>query len=402
MTKDKLFQMLTQLQKKDLICYIYRESVLEILNADKVESRVYLITDSTLDKVRTVFSECGIVETPPSKGKRYFGKYESLMLDVLCCDEITEEDIKDILRMDLTVHSMMMRANGEIYDVNGGLDDYHNKIIRTTEKDIKFKESVSYAAMVLVIKYGFTADKDTFHNLNGAIKALPVNRRTGIINVFRNSLKSEDINGERILNALKFYGFFSNAGKVSLNKAKEFESKIRSMKPIHRSALAIYLCDISPEELKTISNTGFAREFYECFLNFINANINDKHILLEAKKHCTPECFETLLAVKETLCLIKGEEYITPNINLENVFKNLEKSNVWSSPNLDLKSDILPVPVNSKETVADEEDEDDDGHMEEFGGEEEEKYVVEDEETSEHVEQSGTFRTSANNFHVGN
>lgn len=48
-------------------------------------------------------------------------------VEVLCGDDLGQEELMECIRRDLTIHSMVMRSKGDIYDEFGGLSDFQKK-----------------------------------------------------------------------------------------------------------------------------------------------------------------------------------------------------------------------------------------------------------------------------------
>lgn len=330
MRKDSLLSLLTDFRREELICYLYRETALEAMSSGKVDNKAYLITDSPVDRVKEVLGKFGAKESTVKSNRVQFRR-EGLLIDVFCGGDMTEEQLNEAMRMDLTVHSMLMRDTGEMYDVFGGLGDYRDKVIRCTGDKVKNGEQFAFSAMVLILKQGYAVDKRYLTPLNNCVKTLPTPRKTTLNNIFRNFMRAEELDGKALLAVISLYGFCPNAGRVSYAKQDALVERIKEMKPLHRSALSLYLCGVKPEELKNYSNPGFAREFYECLLKFIGADLTDKVKLNETRRNCTPECFETLIALQEAIAFIQGRDYIPPKLTVGGVFREMDKSDKWVS-----------------------------------------------------------------------
>ncbi len=403
MLKNALLTQLSEFRKQGLLCYLYRETAFEAASYGKVDNKAYLITDSVMDSVKDALIKCGIKDSTVKGGNHIQFRTDGILMDVFCGGELTEEQLNETVRMDLTVHSMLMKDTGDVYDSYGGMDDCRNRIIRCTGEKVKNGEQLAFSAMVLLLKQGYTVDKRYLTPLNNCVKSLPLPRKTTLNNIFRNYLKSENLDGKTLLGIVGMYGFCPNAGRVSYGKAEALAGKIKEMKPLHRSALSLYLCGVKPEELKNFANPGFAREFYECLLKFIGADLSDKGKLSETKRNCTPECFETLIALQEALALIQGRDYTTPKLTVGGVFREMDKSDKWVSSEIKAYNPVAEATRALQTAVTEDEDVDDGTPMDMgvFGGKEEEGYVEYGEEDSPPSSQDNSpFRRPSDNFYV--
>lgn len=59
MLKDKILAALNTLKDSDIICYIYRESVFEILSTGRVVGTLYMMSDASADVLKESLIKCG-------------------------------------------------------------------------------------------------------------------------------------------------------------------------------------------------------------------------------------------------------------------------------------------------------------------------------------------------------
>lgn len=374
MNKDKILAALENLKGNDIICYIYRESVFDLLSSGRVDGTLHLVSDSSVDTLKGALVKCGFTDVINGKPGYISTRLSSQQIELLCGDDLSTDELTDIIRRDLSIYSMMMRGKGDIYDVFGGLDDFHKKQLRLTREEITDRNALAKTCFELILKSGFSADAKLTELLNKSLREQPMGKRVSLIMMFRNYIKSENGDIRYILNALSLRGMFPKAPKANDSMAKELEEKLKAMRPMQIAALTCYLCGIKGEQLKNIPSTGFAREFYDCFLKHIDDDLSDRKQFEAAKNNCTKECFETMLAVKEVLSMLAGESFSVKEKAAGNLFKELENSDGWRKEDKKPKAPPVQKPV---EVPPEEPDAD---IQLEFEGQTEENYIEDDED----------------------
>lgn len=382
MNKDKILAALENLKRNNVICYIYRESVFEILSYGRVDSTLYLLSDSPVDTLKEKLVKCEFTDVADGESGYISARLSSQKIELLCGDDLTADRLMDTIRHDLSIHSMMMRGKGDIYDVFGGLDDFQKKQLRLTREDITDKNAFAKTCFELILRSGFSADAKLTELLNKSLREQPMGRRVALMMTFRNYIKSDNRDIQNILNALSLRGMFPKAPKLSDRMSKGLEEKLKLMRLMQYSALTCYLCGIKGEQLNNIQNVGFAREFYDCFLKHIDDDLSDRKQYEAAKKNCTKECFETLLAVKEVLSMLSGESFSVKPKAAGNLFKELENSDGWrkegekpkappAQKSIETPPSRQPAEESPEEPAAD--------VLLEFEGQTEENYIEDDE-----------------------
>ena len=321
-------------------------------------------------------------------------------MEILCISNLEPERFDECIRRDLTVHSMLMRSNGDIYDNCGGLEDFRQKRLHLTGGKIVDKDSFAISSFELMLKSGYTADAGIQSTLNKALAELPVGKRVSLIMMLRNYMKAENADVQHILCILSLKGIFPKAPTVSCSRPEELMEKLKGMKPLQVSALVCTLCGIKGENLKQVPNVGFAREFYDCIQRHIGSDLGNRRQFEEAKNSCTAECFETLLAVKEALCLISGQEFHLAKKSRE-LLKTIEASDKWEVQKGNEEKTKPPVSA-SKEVPEEQPETESAPEMMEFGGEAEEQYVEEEEEPKQEDDAVSNLplRDPSKNFYI--
>lgn len=399
MNRDKLLTALELLKKNGVLCYVYRESVFELLSMNRADGVVHLLSDTPAEDLKSILVKCGFKDAASGKEGNISVRLSGQAVEILCISELEPEKFDECIRRDLTVHSMMMRSNSDIYDNCGGLEDFRQKRLRLTGGKIVDKDSFAISSFELMLKSGYTADAGIQSTLNKALAELPVGKRVSLIMMLRNYMKAENADVQHILCVLSLKGIFPKAPTVSCKRPEELMKKLKEMKSLQISALVCILCGIKGENLKQIPNVGFAREFYDCIQRHIGSDLGNRKQFEEAKNSCTAECFETLLAVKEALCLISGQEFHLAKKSRE-LLKAIEASDKWQVQKENEEKTRPPASA-SKEVTEEQPETEPAPEMMEFGGEAEEQYVEEEEPKQEDDTASNLpLRDPSKNFYI--
>lgn len=400
MNRDKLLTALELLKKNGVLCYVYRESVFELLSMNRADGVVHLLSDTPAEDLKPILVKCGFKDAANGKEGNISARLSGQAVEILCISDLEPENFDECIRRDLTVHSMLMRSNSDIYDNCGGLEDFRQKRLRLTSGKIVDKDSFAISSFELMLKSGYTADAGIQSTLNKALAELPVGKRVSLIMMLRNYMKAENADVQHILCILSLKGIFPKAPTVSCSRPEKLMEKLKGMKPLQVSALVCTLCGIKGENLKQIPNVGFAREFYDCIQRHIGSDLGNRKQFEEAKNSCTAECFETLLAVKEALCLISGQEFHLAKKSRE-LLKAIEASDKWQVQKENEEKTKPPASA-SKEVPEEQPETEPATEMMEFGGEAEEQYVEEEEEPKQEDDTASNLplRDPSKNFYI--
>lgn len=398
MNRDKLLTALELLKKNGVLCYAYRESVFELLSMNRADGVVHLLSDTPAEDLKPILVKCGFKDAANGKEGNISARLSGQAADILCVSDLEPEKFDECIRRDLTVHSMLMRSNGDIYDNCGGLEDFRQKRLHLTGGKIVDKDSFAISSFELMLKSGYTADAGIQSTLNKALAELPVGKRVSLIMMLRNYMKAENADVQHILCILSLKGIFPKTPTVSCSRPEELMEKLKGMKPLQVSALVCTLCGIKGENLKQVPNVGFAREFYDCIQRHIGSDLGNRKQFEEAKNSCTAECFETLLAVKEALCLISGQEFHLAKKSRE-LLKTIDASDKWKVQKENQEKARPPASVSRE--VTEEQAVELVPEMMEFEGEAEEQYIEEEELKQEDDTASNLpLRDPSKNFYI--
>ena len=299
----------------------------------------------------------------------------------------------------LTVCSLMLRANGDVYDEFGGMDDLNAKILRKTDAPIRDKNYFCTFCFDLTLKRGFVPDASIRDEMKRMV-TLPLSKKIQLLLTVRSVLKSKQFKIEYVLNALTYDGLFPNSGDVSDCKKDSHERLLKSADADKITLLLCYLAGIRGDQLKSVPSFGYEKVFYENVCRFIkeNKSVGDTEVI----KHFTGKNGEAAEFIAEALSLLAGTEPCTKK-QTSDLLRNLNKSEYWKHEDPTVgQLEIEPErDCSDDETIAAQQD--DIENMEDLlGGLEDDGYEVEYTENPISIPENSRFglRNPADNHYI--
>ena len=348
MNREQLYKLLNGLEDDGIICYAYRETVFSILSDGKCDGTVYLITDASAAALSDALMKRNFKEiTHNGDGIDAKLAQQNVRIRLIGGDM---EKLSKTICQPLTVCSMMLRADGGVYDELGGMDDLNGKVLRKTAAPIRDKNYFCTLCFELVLKRGFTPDAGVRDEMKRVV-TLPLSKKIQLLLLVRAVLKSRQFQIEYVLNSLTFDGLFSNAGDLSRCKKSELDARLRNAEADKITLLLCFLAGIKGEQLKSIPNFGYEKEFYEnlCLIIKENKTANEAEIA----KLFTGKNDDAGKFVTECCALLSGQDFGAGS-PANDLFRKLNASELWK-----FEEEISELPSPDTEC-----DCGDDGHAE--------------------------------------
>lgn len=322
MNREQLYKLLHGLEDDGIICYAYRETVFSILSDGKCDGTVYLITDASADALSDALMKRDFKEITRI-GDGIDAKLAQQNVRIRLIGDM--EKLSKTICQPLTVCSMMLRADGGVYDELGGMDDLNGKVLRKTAAPIRDKNYFCTLCFELALKRGFSPDAGVRDEMKRVV-TLPLSKKIQLLLMVRAVLKSRQFQIEYVLNAFAFDGLFPNVGDVSRCKKDELDAHLRNAEADKITLLLCFLAGIRGEQLKSIPNFGYEKEFYENLCRSIKENKTANEA--EAAKLFTGKNAAAGKFVAECCALLSGQEFgAGPPAN--DLFRKLNASELW-------------------------------------------------------------------------
>ena len=396
MNREQLYQLLHGLENDGIICYAYRETVFSILSDGKCDGTVYLITDASADALSDALMKRDFKEITRI-GDGIDAKLAQQNVRIRLIGDM--EKLSKTICQPLTVCSMMLRADGGVYDELGGMDDLNGKVLRKTAAPIRDKNYFCTLCFELALKRGFSPDAGVRDEMKRVV-TLPLSKKIQLLLMVRAVLKSRQFQIEYVLNAFAFDGLFPNVGDVSRCKKDELDAHLRNAEADKITLLLCFLAGIRGEQLKSIPNFGYEKEFYENLCRSIKENKTANEA--DTAKLFTGKNADAGKFVAECCALLSGQDFGAGS-PANDLFRKLNASELWK-----FEEEISELPSPDTEC-----DCGDDGHtetersaaesMEELlGGIEDDGYEAEYTEEEVSVVEHSRFglRNPANNHYI--
>lgn len=396
MNREQLYKLLHGLENDGIICYAYRETVFSILSDGKCDGTVYLITDASADALSDALMKRDFKEITRI-GDGIDAKLAQQNVRIRLIGDM--EKLSKTICQPLTVCSMMLRADGGVYDELGGMDDLNGKVLRKTAAPIRDKNYFCTLCFELALKRGFSPDAGVRDEMKRVV-TLPLSKKIQLLLMVRAVLKSRQFQIEYVLNAFAFDGLFPNVGDVSRCKKDELDAHLRNAEADKITLLLCFLAGIRGEQLKSIPNFGYEKEFYENLCRSIKENKTANEA--DTAKLFTGKNADAGKFVAECCALLSGQGFGAGS-PANDLFRKLNASELWK-----FEEEISELPSPDTEC-----DCGDDGHtetersaaesMEELlGGIEDDGYEAEYTEEEVSVVEHSRFglRNPANNHYI--
>lgn len=396
MNREQLYKLLHGLENDGIICYAYRETVFSILSDGKCDGTVYLITDASADALSDALMKRDFKEITRI-GDGIDAKLAQQNVRIRLIGDM--EKLSKTICQPLTVCSMMLRADGGVYDELGGMDDLNGKVLRKTAAPIRDKNYFCTLCFELALKRGFSPDAGVRDEMKRVV-TLPLSKKIQLLLMVRAVLKSRQFQIEYVLNAFAFDGLFPNVGDASRCKKDELDAHLRNAEADKITLLLCFLAGIRGEQLKSIPNFGYEKEFYENLCRSIKENKTANEA--DTAKLFTGKNADAGKFVAECCALLSGQDFGAGS-PANDLFRKLNASELWK-----FEEEISELPSPDTEC-----DCGDDGHtetersaaesMEELlGGIEDDGYEAEYTEEEVSVVEHSRFglRNPANNHYI--
>jgi hypothetical protein len=397
MNKEQVCKLLRGFDSDGIICYAYRETAFALLADGKCDGTLHLITDAPAGNVSDVLTKNDCRDIT-QLGDVIDAKLAQQSVKVKLIDGDMDKLTKTICRP-LTVCSLMLRANGDVYDEFGGMDDLNAKILRKTDAPIRDKNYFCTFCFDLTLKRGFVPDASIRDEMKRMV-TLPLSKKIQLLLTVRSVLKSKQFKIEYVLNALTYDGLFPNSGDVSDCKKDSLERLLKSADADKITLLLCYLAGIRGDQLKSVPSFGYEKVFYENVCRFIkeNKSVGDTEVI----KHFTGKNGEAAGFIAEALSLLAGTEPCTKK-QTSDLLRNLNKSEYWKHEDPTVgQLEIEPErDCSDDETIAAQQD--DIENMEDLlGGLEDDGYEVEYTENPISIPENSRFglRNPADNHYI--
>ena len=262
MNKETLLELLSLLRQQGIICYTYRETAYHILSSGKVDSTLHLITDASANVVSNAL-KAGDFKNVTVNGENVDARWGKQSVRIKIISGGQEKLIKTITQP-LTINSLLLRADGQVYDLYSALEDIHNRILRRTEAPIQDKGAFCTMCFEMTLKKGFTADKSVVSEMKKMV-TLPLPQKVQLLQTVKNLIKSANYSISNLLNAFAYDGLFTNVGEISRDRRQQLDSVFRKAEPDSLMMLLCFMAGFWTDNIKPVVGLNFSKDMWIIF-----------------------------------------------------------------------------------------------------------------------------------------
>ena len=382
MNKENLFSLFRSFREQDIICYAYRETAFHVLSTGKVDSTLYFITDAYGDVLEDVLKTKGFTDVVV-KSENVEAKLGNQNVRFKPIGD-EQENLFKAIAQPLTINSLLLRDDDDVYDTCGGLQDIKDKNLRRTDAPILDKSAFCTLCFELTLKRGFKPDKSVKDEMKKMV-TLPLQKKISFLFSIRTLVKSGHFNVGYLLNALEYDGLFTNIGSISREKRSQLDTALRKTEPDILILFLCYLAGFKGEQLKSVNNLLCPRESYDKISKFFKDGGDYANI----KKTFYEKELPIAKSFAELLSLISGNEYVIKGTK-SNLLKIFDADEGWTRQ-IPEQAKNNESQEASEQTVEKTEQSEFDGMQDLFGGEIEENYEVDENDESQSMSGASAY-----------
>ena len=328
MTKNEIFQFVNKLNKMDIPTMIYRETVFDIISFGK-SSKIHLAATASIERIKRVLSEYKVEDAKDEKNTLKVVIENDTFFIHSIFKVPYESFIKNMVATDLTFNSLLMKANGQIFDMYGGLNDLKAKKLSFVESfNEEPKTYLTLNCIRYIYKNNFKYDERVKSYIEKNIVTFSRNEKTNALFYlveFLNKVQDD----ERIPLILNEEFFKSDKyPNISIDNYNEVISSIGKELFIYLLLLLLNV-NVNKSRFSSIIN---ADEFTE-IKNAFYLDLNDEFVYYDLKEKKGYDFLTTIISLQREFARIICSDYKEPEYHSSNIFDLLEQNNVASTFN---------------------------------------------------------------------
>lgn len=325
MNKNEVFQFVNKLNNLDISTMIFRETVFDIISFGKA-NKIHLATTASLDRIKHVLTDYNLENAPDEKDTLKFTINNDTCYIHSIFKMSYDDFVKKMVATDLTFNSLLMKPDGQIYDMYGGLEDLKNKRLRFVDSfNEKNKTRLVLNCIRYIFKNGFTYDNAVKQYIEECLPSFTKSEKSNalfyLVEYINKEAKNADI--ELLLNN----AFFKNdkTPDVDVSNYLETIANIGKEKYIY---LLLILANIN------INKTRFsmlidAEDFTDIKESFA-LNLSDEMTYYDLKDKRGYEYLSHIVSLQKEYAKLTKTEYVEPIFHKETVFDLIEQSETSS------------------------------------------------------------------------
>lgn len=320
MNKNEIFQFLKTLHNSDIPTMIYRETVFDIISFGKA-SKIHLATTASVERVKRVLSQYNPEDYNDEKDTVKLSIENDTFFIHSIFKMSYDEFVKKMVPTNLTFNSLLMKPNGQIYDMYGGLNDLKNKKLNFVNTfNLDADTHLALNCIRYIYKNNFTASDDVVNYLKKTISIFSKSEKTNalfyLVEALNNNTPCET------LDILFDSDLFAPPVVTIPIKYQNIIDEIGLPQFIYALLLLLNV-NVNKSRFSTMIDVSEFNEIKENFALDLSDEIN-YYNLKDEKGY---EYLSNIIALQKTVSELTGKEFTDPIYHKQTVFDMLESSN---------------------------------------------------------------------------
>lgn len=301
---------------------LFRETVFDLISFGK-STKIHIATTASLDRTKRLLSEYTFETVSDTQTEAISFKENNDTIFIHSIFNMSYDDfVQNVVPTDLTFNSLLMKSNGQIYDMHNGLQDLKEKKLNFVASfNEPHKTRLVLNCIRYIFKNGFSYTEQVGRYIVETIPHFSKNEKHNALFYFAEHILS---NGDlKEAKLLLNNSFLSNDKYPNINVG-DYEKTIALIGKERYIYLLIFLLNVNINKTRfgTIINT---EDFFKVKDAF-EMNLHDEITYYSLKEKYGQEYVSNIILLQKEYAKITNTEYTEPMFNRETVFDFLAQN----------------------------------------------------------------------------
>lgn len=321
MNKNEVFQFVNKLNNLDISTMIFRETVFDIISFGKA-NKIHLATTASIERIKHVLTEYNLENAPDEKDTLKFTVNNDTCYIHSIFKMSYEDFVKKMVATDLTFNSLLMKPDGQIYDMYNGLEDLKNKRLHFVDSfNEKNKTRLVLNCIRYIYKNGFTYDEEVKKYIEECLPSFTKSEKTNALFYLVEYINKEAKNADMEL--LLNNAFFKSEKTPDID-VSDYEETIKNIGKEKYIYLLLILANVNVNKTR-FSSLIDADEFNDIKESFA-LNLSDEMTYYDLKDRRGYDYLSNIVILQKEYAKLTKAEYSEPIFHKETIFDLIEQS----------------------------------------------------------------------------
>lgn len=328
MTKKEIFEFVNKLNSVDIPTMLYRETVFDVISFGK-SSKIHLAATASIERIKRTLTEYTLEDVTDEKDtvKFVIGGDTVFIHSIF---KISYEDfVEKMVATNLTFNSLLMKPNGQIFDMYGGLADLKEKRLSFVENFNKEPQNhLTLNCIRYIYKNNFSYDEQVGQYIGNTLPTFSKGEKTNALYYLAEFLLKNH-NDSRL--QLVLNNEFCKSDKYPDVEVGNFVEIIERIGVVHFIYILLLLLGINVNKSR-FSNLLNTDEFNDV-KNSFSLNLNDEITYYALKEEKGYSYLSTIVTLQKEFATITKTKYTEPIYHQKTIFDVLETNNTTATVN---------------------------------------------------------------------